>query len=137
MVLVLLNADMVAMRVLLRVLGVWNVNAASLMDNDDVADVGNVPYLSVNDEAARASQLSRACWLYAIVVRNLVVACQDSRHMICRSRRTTNKLTVRYGSWWLFSVNHQRMIRKWLSRYGCQWAQSMQGRAIRLSSWKA
>ena len=42
MVLVLLNADMVAMRVLLRVLGVWNVNAASLMDNDDVADVGNV-----------------------------------------------------------------------------------------------
>ena len=53
---------------------------------DGVADVGNVPYLAVDYEAVRPSQSSRACWLYAIVVRNLVVACRDSRHMICRFR---------------------------------------------------
>lgn len=79
--------------------------------------------------------VSRACWLYAIVERILVVACQDSPHiirttgrttkkltmwygswwflrrlprpLICRSRRTTRKPTIRGESWWLLSVNHQ------------------------------
>lgn len=42
----------------------------------DVADCceGMCQYLSVDSEAAWPSQLSRAHWLYAIVVGNLVVA---------------------------------------------------------------
>lgn len=39
LVLVLLNADMAAMRVLVRVQGFWNVSAASGGQWDDVADV--------------------------------------------------------------------------------------------------
>ena len=56
LVLVLLTADMVAIRVLVRVLGLLECECGESDGQwDDLADVGNVPYLSVDYEAVRLS----------------------------------------------------------------------------------
>ena len=54
----------------------------------DIADLGEgkSQYLSVGYEAAWPSQLSRACWLYAMFVRKMVVAFRVSCHVIGRTR---------------------------------------------------
>jgi hypothetical protein len=79
-----LIADMVAMRVLVRLGRDFDRNGIAGREMDDEADewAGTVQYLSVEDEAAwQYGHRPAYAGLYAIVARNLVVACQATRHI--------------------------------------------------------
>jgi hypothetical protein len=87
-------------------------------------------YLCGGNEAAWQSTLPCACFVYALFMRNLVVAFHVLRRMRLKNRRTTGEMLVWGRSWWSIHPNHQ----KW---FGCGLVakysrRSLQQRAVQL-----